>query len=662
MRAGPTDALPVMVFLQRPSLWLALLAWKEIARAGRVALFPAWDVVEGTAAGPRVRRVTGWIRFVNPRATVEEVAQEILVPCWHQNNLESDAHMDEFFQVVKASASFRLMCRLLGTERLDRYYKSRLLPWLVAETLFYRVARVLAGESRLVLLPASADPFGLHRYFFPREEFSRVVPWTVRWGLRGAHWIRRLANTLVGGNLAKLVLFVLHPLLAALVQVRRSSPPVDADVIMPLTSGFREERWTGEAGHDDGFLLGGDLTPARIAYYWSDWKFSPVERARQTEWMQARGVRFFDPDRLPVAPRVLRELGAFCVRLWSRAFSPSLLAEDPRIATSSAALACHFLTAWRFARAVNFKVSVEWQDYSPVHVVRTLVANRLGRLTLGMHHGIVAPPLAMPVIRYTDIDRLCVWGQAFADMHGDHWKHMRLVPVGAYRADFVLQAGEGSRSSELRERYASLYGGGRPLILVLFSTLNWFVVRSRVEEWLEGLRLLAVLPGEFRVVCRFRTRELKEEWLRCGLREIAAADFRIVVDTEQFTTYEWMALSDMVIAATHSTGLIEAAVAGKACAAFDQMMAAETVIGKYDSSMVLKTRHDLVRAVRAIQAGQWSMKGAEAFAKDFSYYADGRSIDRLREAILKAVRDVEGGLVPDRTDGVLPDLVSAPNG
>ncbi len=637
------------LFFQNPSIGLVLLALPQLLRADRVVFYrPYWLGRLGRKAR-RGRWAERLIRWINRRAVVGEQEPEEAFPLAYENNLASDRALEALFPRVAGSASPSVLQGLIADPHLDRFYKIRLLPWVLYETQFYRTARHLksSGET-LGIIPAAYDRYAFHQSFLTEQELHDAVPSAVRSALwmkdRLGHWVRRL----LGFNLLFLLgtpaLFLLRTAWRA--GFRRRAAPIRADVVAPLIWGFSEDGTNRglKTGLDDSYLLGGDLDPSRMAFYFSEWLFTPEERRNQEERMNRRGIRYFDPKRFPLTLGFTREALGYYLHFLAgllRRFGEAL-SEDPRITWASAALLHNFLKIQLFTTWVEYKVLLEAQDYSSSHVVRTILSEKLGRITVGDHHGAPDGPAGFPVLRYTHIHRHAVWGEAFLRAFEPHWNHMQNILVGSWRSDFVKAAQRQERLQELQERFRGLTGGRRPLVVMLFPTLGGHQDLRRIREAIEGLRLLrAEVPGDLTVVCRFRSVELAARTRALGLEAVLREDSRIVLDLSHFTTYEWFALADLVIAATTTTGLIETTAAGKPTFTFDYRFLAEKVFAQYGRDLVLRNRKDLVRAFRGIASGfrgfdcHW-----DSLARDFSRYSDGECLERFRRVILSAVEDV----------------------
>lgn len=658
----------MILFFQNPSVPLILLALPQILRAREVIFYRPYWLANAWVNPRRLHWAKKLIRWVNPRAEVAEHDPEEAFPLAYENNLASDQAMEEFFPHVSGAASFAVLSALIEDPHMDRFYKMRLLPRVLYETQFYRTARHWRDSGKEIrIVPGSLDRYGFHRAFFGKGEFRHRIPPAVLGWLQIKDRLGRGLNRLLGINLFLLLGPPLYFLLetAGRAGIRRRAVPIRTDVVMPLIWGVNEEGMCRgmKTGMDNFYLLGGELSSSRVAFYFSDWAFTPEERRLEEERMARRGIRYFDPKRFPLTLKFLREAAGRYGQLLKRALrQPGLLAEDRGIARVSSSLFYNFLKGRLFMTWVDYKVFLERQDYSAAHVVRTLLSEKMGRLTVGDHHGAPDGPTGFPVIRYTHIHRHAVWGEAFLRAFEPHWDPMQNVLVGSWRSDFVKAAQQPERLQELRERFRRLYGARGPLVVMLFPTLGGHQDLRRIREAMEGLRLLrAEAPGDFTVVCRFRSVELAARTRALGLEAVLQQDSRITLDLGHFTTYEWFALSDGVISATTSTGLIEAAAAGKPAFTFDYRFLAEKVFPQYGRDLVLRNRQDLVRVFRGMASGfrgfdcHW-----ERLARDFSRYSDGGCIQRYRQMILRAVQDVEmknGSMEPSLEQAVEQEAV-----
>ncbi len=614
------------LLFERLDMASLLSALPQIPKADRILLYRYRDLA---GAQPPPHAALLWIlRRLNRKAHVGEVDPERYLSLWQETNSRAHDLMERAFETIRRCPSVRILGRLIPDAGLERYYKIRLMPQVLSEALFRRIQQALEEEGPLLLRPAPrrwSDPAGI-------------------------------GNVLGAANGIRLLGYPCHFMLRVLARgFQRRRELVEADVVMPISPGFLYERVTDQVGHPADFLMGGEMPPSRWAFYFSDWQLSPQAKQAWEERIRRMGSTPFDPSDFKVDPSFLRQATGFLARLFLLALRPSVLMEPPEVSRASGALARHFLIEWLFAVRVKFKVSMEFQEHSSAHVLRTFWAQQMGRSTLGIHHGNPAAPWFLPAIGYATLSRLCVWGEAFARMHRRQWEGQRLVAVGAYRSDFIWEAARPGRFRQLQQKWETR-GAARPLIVMLFPSMEWYVLKDRITELLGGLRMLRRLKEPFSVVCRFRTPALRQQWLRAGLSRIMAEDPRILEDHASFTTFEWIALADFLIGYSHSTALIEAAAAGKPCLTFDLMLTGEKLFGGYGEGVVLKTGADLVQAVERILSGRTAglREAARSIAADFSYFPPGECLPRFRAA----VHDLAEG-VSDPLDSKVGELAAA---
>ena len=220
------------------------MAFPQILRAKRVIFYrPYWLAKDEW--NPRRRRwAEKLIRRMNPQAEVTEHDPEEAFPLAHENNLASDRCMEDFFSRASGSASYAVLLDLIRDPHIDRFYKIRLLPWVLYQTQFYRTARHWMDRAEKIrIVPSSQDRYAFHRYFFTQEELRDAIPPAVRAGLRIQDWLNHWLNRLTGINLFLLVGPPLYFLLKTGWRsgIRRRAVPIQADAVIPLIWGFNDD-------------------------------------------------------------------------------------------------------------------------------------------------------------------------------------------------------------------------------------------------------------------------------------------------------------------------------------------------------------------------------------------------------------------------------------
>lgn len=644
------------VFFQAYSLWQALLVLPSICRAHRVVFYPPLLVV--TAQSVHETQVRRWnrilisqlIRWVNPSAVIEDIGWEGCCALGlFQNNFYSDRYVEEVFERASRSACFRLVNRLFSCPQIGLFYKIRFLDPIRHYTAFLRaVPKVLGNDREAIAVPSRHDRYAFRHHFMSEKEYRTWVPIQIRVSHRIWDWMARLV---FGLTLSNALLLALIPIgsVAGLVFRRgltRRRTQFEADVIMPMIWGFGEEGVVrGLRRLDNSRLVGEVLGFDRLAFCFSVWTFGAEEGKKQRQLMDRKGIRYVDARQLVPSLDYLRQAGAAIVKIWTALPRyPQVLWEDPWFARVTAKLLYHYFRELLFVCAVKYNVWLEFEDYSSQHVLRTILATQRGRQTVGLHHNAPDGPWNYPGMRYTYVSRLCAWGEEFSRLNAPHWDHMKVYPTGPPWLDYVVEAQQKDRRGELDRLYETRYGGRRPLVVMLFPQPPLIHTTDRLARQLEGLRRLRDVPDRFQIVCRFRRREHIEFFREFALDDIMARDPRIVIDMTDLTTYEWYALSDVVIVNGISSGMVEAAGAGKPCFSFDHLLIAEAAYRRYGSGLTLKTADDLVRVIQAAPGGfrGWDCRW-DQMAKDYCYFTDGKNMDRFRRVILDASAEVQTG-------------------
>ena len=623
----------------------------QIRRASRVILFRSYDI--GSLRGPQhSKRLATWlVRIINPQVEIADLEKEVLHPLAYLDNYESSAPVDELAEQVRVSECWRMVQEVVRHDMLERMYKRYILDLVLPTSQFYRYGKKLVAEGVDVrLVPSAEDYLGIHKSFFSEDELSGLIPAGVRVFNRTKRVIRVALSVLPLANLARLTMGVGYHLVKRGRRGRGRQATVEAEVITPLIWGFVDEQGLdGRADAqsrakrlewDNSFIFRGPSDIGRVAVYFSDWSFTPIARARQSELMTNKGIRFFDPDEFGLDWTHLRSVGRVIGKVIGHMLSkPRVLWEQPHLCSISGRILYVFLEEMLFNRRVSFRVRTDWADYAAASVMRTVVANLHGRTTVGTHHNCPDGPYGFPQIRYTYINRYCVWGKAIREMFGKDWDAMDCATVGIPRLDAGFRATD--RLKELEARYRERFRGKHPVVLVTLPNPPEKVsyqIESRFPEFWRGLlRSCEELP-EFSLVLRPRFHDHWEAYLRDDLVRKIMDSERAVADMTEFSTYEWISLSDLVIANSISSVGIEAANMGKRCFVFDSMGLATFVYGKYGEDLVLTTSADVYRAIAGVfDEGREVKCDWERLATEYCAFNDGKNTERFQEVIWRGI-------------------------
>ncbi len=630
-----------IVLLQSVGLARIVASWREIRQAKKVLVFDPYTLEDRRPEG-RVNRLTWWLLRRLAGGQVSRVDRATRNRLGQLNLYASDVYVEAAMQRVRCMKSYQVLYKIVANDAVDRMYSRLLLPYIHAATQFYRFAEyLLKEEGAITLIPEDDDPWQTRRHFelkgaqFPRS-IRMLNPWSV--------WRRRITALFMNGAVWPAVLIrhifrSFHPGVP-------DQPVVNVPVVVPLVwklSDKKRLQWDNES------FFGGELNSHTVAFYYSSWRLTAEERAEQERLMSQRGIRWFDAVTLRADKSHRSEIYRLAASLAKALIQNpvALLMEPPAVVLASGFILSALLKELLFNRRVQYSVRVECADYEPNSVMRTIVANHFGRATVGVHHSANSLTHVFPEIRYLFMNRLCVWNERFRKAFGHHWDAVECMPIGNHRLDYVVQALKPESLGSLRTQIRSRWGIHGAVVLVTLPTHPADVeyqIPDRFPELYRGiLQALEAIP-ELWVVLRPRSRKSLERYRgEPSLRSLMTHP-RVIWDSVELSTYEWIAVADVVVGNSASSVVIEAGAAGKKCFSFDTEGLGEVTFGDYGADFVITKADQFVRAMKGALYGhpildcEW-----ERFAHEQTYFADGQNIQRFREAIWGLVVRVQRG-------------------
>lgn len=646
-----------VLFLQTVRLPWVAAAWPWIRRAEQVWVFDPHTLGSRRRRG-RLEGIARRVLRFAARGRVERVDRALRNHLGYLGREASDRYVETAMERVRRMRSYQITVRLIDHPAVDRMFCRLLLPQILLSSQFYRFAEWLLQNQKvenLVLVPADDDPWQTRQHF--RLQGSRI-PAAVQRLNRGQRVWRQTVALLLSGAVWPAVV-----LRHAARTFRFQHAPVavvKTPVVIPLTWPLSEQRarkWDNES-----FLNGeGELNRDRVAFFYSSWRLSPQQRAEQERLMRERGIRWFDPAAFRADPEHRREvLELFGTLVWALVRHPSVFLEPLPVVWASGFIFSSLLRELLFNQCVRYDVRVDFADYEPNNVMRTIVANRWGRATVGLHHSANSLTYVFPEIRYLYMNRLCLWHEGFRKAFGHHWNPMECVPIGNHRLDFVLRAMQPERLGALRDHARFRWGLSGPLLLVTLPNHPEDVEYQNPARFLELYRGLLLCLEAFRevwIVLRPRNRQGWLHYLKEPMIQHLMAHPRVVVDQDELTTPEWIALADGVIGSSTSSVVVEAGTAGKKVFSFDTDGLGAVTFGTYGKDFVITRADQLLRVVRGILTGDPVLDcDWERFAREQTYFSDGRNVERLRSAIWDLAQQVqERGPLPIQEDALLEE-------
>ncbi len=630
----------VDILLEKLSLFQVILAWTRIRRSGLIMLFDPFTIEAAKAEG-RQERLSRWLLGRIKDTKLVQFDRQMRNRLGYLNNHASDLYVETVMAFVRQMPSYRIMRKIVAHEAIDRIYCRLLLPKISLKSQFYRLAEyLLKRQGKITLIPQGDDPYKIASHF---DLKGALIPVSFRVMNVICGRLERLFTALFFNWVVWPTVFALH-----IIRSFRRNPsrdPLRVPVVMPMVYGFPAEdglvyfsNGRKNNGWSDASLLNGELNSHNVAFFYDLWKFDKKQRIIQQRLMADRGIRLFDPGAFSANSIHRLEVWNLMKVLTGSLFQePGIFIEPHEIVRASGRILHYLLRELLFNHNVDYRVRVEWGDYYPMSIMRTIVANRFGRSTIGVHHSANGLTYIFPQIRYLFLNRLCTWHEGFQKAFARHWNGVECVPIGNHHLDLVLEAMLPERLEGLRIRASRRWKISGCIMLV---TLPEYPVGvdyqdpERFPELYQGiLRCLQEIPGLW-VVLRARSSRGWKDYLREPLVQKIATHPQVISDYEEFSTYEWIALADVVVGNSASSVVVEAGAAGKKCFSFDTMGLGEIIFGKYGSGFVLTKSEDLVYSVKAVlyKTPPLDCKWEE-FAHDMTHFADGKNLKRFRDAI-----------------------------
>lgn len=545
---------------------------------------------------------------------------------------------DEGASHLKKTPVYRRLERLLQSDAIMLALKKGLANYVKDRIQFCKIIARLAKEPgiRVIVAPAHYDDFALLSRCLENTEGCVTIPEELqRVGARRdrLHVFRYFFFALAGipVRLTRHALKTFTPL--TLTRPR----PKPVKWAKHIVAGFSESRTAREAvRRDDELEDDHEFAPVHFLYVLHIWRYPAKQLSRWRDHLKLIGARFVDTWRLrmPLGFYLQRKIPAGVQRLlwcWESLKRPG----QSRLCEIAHTLVESYVEAHLFMQYYRPKVFDIRDDYLIGHIVRTIVFNRYGCKTIGLHHGAYASLGLNPYIAYTYADTFCAYGPAYFDwIWMGTWSHnRRQAIIGVERNDYTYQA---MHNEALRAEFRTKYAGSKVLLWCPTVHIPTNASMLNRPELLEGYCrvLISFLTAhrDWTVVVRSRA---EHQALFVRLLDSLGNPQRIVIEAA-FSTYDLIAYADGVLAANLSTVGIEAICAGLENVLFLSYWGTwRHPFQRYSSTLVVTDPKDLAGRLEGWVRGDSGHDPAalEAFRRDFDVGFDGRARERFKQEI-----------------------------
>lgn len=541
---------------------------------------------------------------------------------------------------IETSAIYKSILKIVKDENIIKYFKGRLVNDISAKILFSQVAEGLIREqgNNIYLVPADSDSIRMQKELLGEDVFhTHVIK-----GIFIVNWLGSFSY-----KIWSLAVFFFLPAAFVILNLKKLTfkkiKKGSYDIAMPVIWGFHEGPIIINGincCHDDMYLYCKGIAPGQIIHIFSHWRNAPEIEERYRKIMNKNGFHYIDNFCYKMNITFITIVLRIQLKIIFESFSKFFYFQDKsNYITYSHRVIYRMLNKYLEFENVNYKIELMRTDYEPSHVVETILCNQNNRMTVGIQHGADAGPYVLNTLCYVHFNKYCIFSRRHLELYAPFWEKLNLENTGNPRTDYLFELSNShSLTKEVKSRFESIYGKHDKIVLILFPSPLEYHISRKWDEIYETLRDLKSINIDCIVFLRFRSEaDLDNSNVR-RFKNLQRCDSRFVIDLANFNTYELMVISDVVIGASHSSGIIEAASVGKKAFSFDYMGTAKYTLSKYGKDLILNKKDDVLRIFRDLKSDYSGYDcNWDSLKQEYNYYCDGKSLKRIQEVILNMI-------------------------
>lgn len=621
-----TEARPIVFFeVYSP---LQVVACARSIRAAQTVVFSRRTPFVPPPARP-VRLCRRIVRLLNASAPVRELTVGDLLE-YLPLNAEAPFRLDSMREAIASTPSYGRLRRVIQSDTLVKYFQAAESMQAANWTLFPSAAGRLAAGARVVAVPD-----------WDTQQMAESWPAGVTIAGTAANAVRRAAAMWRAAWQAVLLPLGLLARLAR--NGWRHAPPAGPyAVAMPVVWGLdAQPAGAPKRPHADDYLYGDLLRAGDVLHVFGDYSLGRDQEARSREAMASRGYAWADKRAFALTASTVRAAVRASATLLPLLAPRRIQPVDALVRRNIPKAVYHYLRKTLELANVRCKVELVRNDYNPGHVVAAIASREHGMATVAVQHN--ALPYEGPQIAFIEADHFAIYGDFYRKGYAPFWDRVKLHHTGRESLDWTMGVQlQPSRLASVRQRWAAYRPKARPMALIVFPGDREICIEPQWHALYEGLTTAAA-GRDVDVVLRFRNRKSIDGAHVRQFAELAASNDKFVVVWDEFTTYELMAISDVVISHDGSFTVNEAIALGRPTFSFEFVVAGRHYFKDYGRDFVLSSPADVVRVVEAVGTGyahfdvDWV-----GLARDLNAHADGGNRARLR-AVIEAAAGLPAG-------------------
>ena len=593
---------------------------------------------------PKIKQwVTRLVLLINNRIEIRSLPDEIV----NRNNFISNkmaidiVNADTNFQKSK---TYQTIVRIIRDENVAKCYKAQMVDDVSARLLYGMLAASLKTEmgeqAEIILIPSSNDNLQTEKRLSGR---SLLVP----------HILDRVkrANSLRALSL-KIWYFFLFTFLPTLYLMRKIHKirikvrKVTADIANPVIWGI-DGQVVKEGGanrcHNDAYLYNNEIKHGKIMHIFGPWRFSRNGENREKQLLTKLNIPYVDIKKYKINPRFIGRAFIIQWELIKRGLlSVCFLDDNVQHIHYSLRVLLWLLDKMVEFENVDFKVEFRRDDYSPAHVVGTILCQQNGKKSIGIQHN--SSPYSLPRLAFVHMDKYLVMGDKYVKLFSPFWGELNLEKTGRENIDWIMDIiNDTNRVISIKEKIQRNYRKSRFYVVITCPEMGHSKLKSQWDEMFEALWDLKAVVIDFTLFLRLKTpKQLKLDTNLVRFLELPKRDERIIVKSDILSTQELIAVSDLFIGGDASFAVMEALATKAKIFSFTYRHISRYWFSEYGKGLILTNKEDILGVFRGLENDfeQFDIDWAR-MKRDLSYHYDGQNRHRIREVLLKSVSEVE---------------------
>jgi len=567
---------------------------------------------------------TKWIR-----KKIITIEPSVFAPLLWQSNIESLELAEKIKPYITSDASYNFTSRQLNnSEKLINFYLAKYVLYISRVIHIRKIYEYLNEEKKLVLISGAEEFSNLANHEKQLMQPNHIL--TKRSLLFGA------VGKLMGNIFYKIEWFFMptaYLIYALFCYKLWGLKKAKYKILMQMHWGVPDDidKEFGRYQQNDYYLYGEDIKSGDVLHYYDGtWDFSLQKRVVSDEFMRKNNYNFFERRERRITLSFIYKIIFLQWNLWVGFFRNIGKESSSSIQNISA------WGLWRYMEReldlINFDIKAYYDrsDYNPSHIIDTVVMNNHGIQTVGMHH--CASPYDSPQIAFVHYDHYIALGGMFKKPFIGYWDEAMIEEIGRMHIDWVVNIKQDTRRCDHLFEYANTtYGPFEKLAVLVLPGEAYYMFPERWSELIAGLEMFVSSKLNIGVFVRFKSKDnldasvfLKKIW------ELCKTDERLILDHQKFTTYDCMAISDLIIAPNCSSAINEAIAIDVPVFSFDFHDRPGYLLNEYGSDFIIKTGFDLYDRLEKILHGFSSCKVDWNLLKsDANYTYDGNNQVRI---------------------------------